>query len=69
MIILRVAQGRAWTSSTPALATGSTDVCFTRPDRSTQRVFESRLDHPCDEESPSMEEKKSDMGDSVQESV
>ncbi|KAF8690389.1 hypothetical protein AX14_002949 [Amanita brunnescens Koide BX004] len=43
MIILRVAQGRAWTSNTLALTTRSTDIRFCPPVSTTRGTIESRL--------------------------
>ncbi|KAF8697250.1 hypothetical protein AX14_001415 [Amanita brunnescens Koide BX004] len=51
MIILRVAQGRAWTSNTLAMGTVSTNIRFNPPVPTTQGIIESQFDHKYSTES------------------
>ena len=64
MIILRVAQGRAWTSNTLALGTVSTQIRFNPPVSTIQGDIELHLVDACDKK-PSMIETKLDIDDSV----
>ena len=64
MIILRVAQGRAWTSNTLALGTASSQIRFNPPISTIQGDVELQLVDPCDKK-PSTIETKLDIDDSV----
>ena len=49
MIILRVAQGRAWTANTLTMGAASerlTDIRFNPPVHTTQDIIESQFEHP-----------------------
>ena len=65
MIILRVAQGRAFTSNTLALSAVSTNIRFYPPVSTSQDVVESRLTYPYDKDSSTTVGTKLDIRDAV----
>jgi hypothetical protein len=57
MIVLRVAQGRAWTSNTLTLGTVSANIRFNPPVSTSHGDIELQLAHPGDKDSSTIETK------------